>query len=74
MAGIIVRVINKKLEQGKLYNKKLVVNEVHDRYHFSCQPLESGEGLLKSYSQLTEKDIETVIPRSGEANASVLIL
>lgn len=67
--GIIVRVVSKKCYGGKYYNQKVRITDVVDRYKFLAQPIESGVEILDS---LTEKDIETVLPK--ENGASVLIL
>lgn len=40
--GIIVRVISKKVEGGKLYNKKMRVADVHNHYKFTLVAIEEG--------------------------------
>lgn len=40
--GIIVRMVSKKAADGKLYNKKLRIVDVHDRYTFSAALIEGG--------------------------------
>lgn len=67
--GIIVRIISKKVYGGKYYNQKARITDVLDRYKFLAQPIENGIEMLDN---LTEKDIETVIPK--DLNCSVLIL
>lgn len=38
--GIVVRVISKKVEDGKLYNKKVRIVDVPDKYSFTIVPME----------------------------------
>ena len=41
LPGIIVRVVSKKVENGKLYNKKLRVIDVLNKCQFSATPIEN---------------------------------
>lgn len=59
--GIRVRVISKKSRAKAHYNKKLTVTDVNDRYTFAAL---TEEGI--TVDSLREKDIETVMPRTGE--------
>jgi ribosomal protein S4E len=67
----VFRVISKKIENGKLYNKKLRVIDVLNDSKFSATPINSSSHLIV-YTELREKDIETVIPK--DQNEEVLIL
>lgn len=42
LPGIIVRVISKKVEGGKLYNKKMKVADVLNKYQFTLVPVEDN--------------------------------
>ena len=55
---IIIRVINKKSGNGKLYDKKLHVMDILDDYTFTAMD-EKGQ----IHEELREKDVETVIPK-----------
>jgi G patch domain/KOW motif-containing protein len=63
--------VSKKVEDGKLYNKKLRVIDVLDDYKFSATPIDTTSHLLV-YNNIREKEIETVLPK--EINEEVLIL
>jgi len=72
-----VRIVSKKVAEGKLYNKVLPVMTVLDRCTFEVFSRE----LNCEFTNLREKDIETVLPRSrdleGErdkSNKDVIIL
>lgn len=58
--GLRVRVRSKSAEEGTLYNTKVLVHDVIDDYTFTVffkgKPIES----------LSERDLETVIPKAGE--------
>ena len=69
LPGLIVRVVSKKAEGGKLYNTKLRVTDVLSAYKFHALPLEGAQVL---YENLREKDIETVIPREDGAQVALL--
>lgn len=69
LPGLIVRVVSKKVEGGKLYNTKLRVTDVLSAYKFHALPLEGAQVL---YENLREKDIETVIPREDGAQVALL--
>jgi ribosomal protein L24 len=66
LPGIIVRVINKKIHKGRLYNLKLKVSDVLDDFRFT---LLGKDSIL--YDDLSEKHVETVIPSTG---SNVMIL
>lgn len=59
--GIIIRVVSKKVADGKLYNKKLRVTDVLSSYQFLSVPIEGTD--LNVYDNIREKDIETVMPK-----------
>ena len=76
MEGIQVRVVSKKVADGRLYNKVLPVMTVLDRCTFEV----FSEELNCAFTYLREKDIETVLPRSKDieqrdkGNLDVIIL
>ena len=59
--SIRVRVIDKKLERGQLYNKKGVVVDVSGADHFSVRMDESG----KLHEGLCHAHVETALPKRG---------
>ena len=58
--GLVVKVINKKLANGKYYKKKGEVEKVVERYTGHVRMIETGDLL-----QLDMEDLETVIPSAG---------
>jgi len=68
--GIVIRVVSKKVAEGKLYNKKLKVTDVLSQYQFLAVPTEGAD--LNAYDNIREKDIETVMPK--EINESIAVL
>lgn len=56
--GILVRVISKEYSAGKLYTKKVRVQDVFDSFTFTVELPETGQ----MFDTLTEDDIETVMP------------
>ena len=73
--GIYVRVISKRVAEGSLYNKKLPVITILDQYTFEVY----SDELNREFTNLREKDVETVLPRSKDVqkdpnNCSVLIV
>lgn len=66
---MIVRVVSKKVEDGKLYNKKLRIVDVPDKYSFTAIQIEGQQNV---YDDLREKDIETVIPKDNEEEVLIL--
>ena len=69
MPGLIVRFVSKKAYDGKLYNKKLRIVDVYDKYTFSAVPIDNPQ---RVYDDLREKDLETVIPKNTEEEVMVL--
>ena len=63
-SGILARVISKKVAEGKLYEKKVRITHVLDEYSFEAVPLEMSSKLEPAYTELREKDLETVLPSS----------
>jgi len=59
--NIRVRIISDKFRDGKLYNSKVVITDILDRYSFVAVTTK-GELL----EDLREKEIETVLPKEGE--------
>ncbi|KAJ0403739.1 hypothetical protein ATCC90586_006549 [Pythium insidiosum] len=58
--GIVVKVLNKKVADGKYYKQKGEVIGVKDKFAATVEMLESGDVL-----QLDQDDLETVIPKIG---------
>ncbi|CAG9332241.1 unnamed protein product [Blepharisma stoltei] len=61
MPGLRVRVRSQKVCDGSLYNSKVIINDVLDKYSFTA--LLRNQRII---TNLTEKDIETVIPSLNE--------
>ena len=59
---LIVKVMAKKLADGKFYKKKGVVRKVHDRYVGEVKMVNSGTVI-----KLDQQQLETVIPAVGKA-------
>jgi len=59
-AGLIVKVVNKRLAGGKYYKKKGTIEELNGKYTAHVRISESGDLL-----QLDQEDVETVIPAAG---------
>eukprot|EP01137_Pigoraptor_chileana_P025141 Opistho-2@94169 len=64
--GIVVKVLNKKLGDGRYYKAKGVVDKVIDRYVAEISMIESGDRL-----KLDQEHLETVLPAIG---GSVLLV
>lgn len=62
MDGIVVKVINKHVGEGKYYKKKGVIVKVHDLFVAEVRMLDSGHVL-----KIDQADLETVIPAIGNA-------
>ena len=56
-----IKIISKKFRGGKYYNKKVIVQDLISKYKFSV--LNENHELIEN---LTEKDVETTIPKIGE--------
>jgi len=54
----MVRVVSKKIRDGRLFDKKLTVHDISDEYSFTAMD-ERGNII----DDLREKDVETVIPK-----------
>ncbi|CDW79585.1 g patch domain and kow motifs-containing [Stylonychia lemnae] len=72
LPGLIVRVISKKIEEGKLYNTKLKVTDVLNESRFLAVPLQADSSSKRVYDDLREKDLETVLPRDLNEPVAVL--
>ena len=57
-----MRVVSKKAFEGRLYNRVLPVTAVHNQYTFEVY----SEELNRHITDLREKDVETVLPRSKD--------
>jgi len=57
---IMVKVVSKKVRDGKLYEKKLFVSDILDEYTFSA--LDEKKNAI---DELREKDIQTVMPKTN---------
>lgn len=60
VVGIIVKVLNGQVGEGKYRNKKGVIERVDDEYCAMVRMLDSSDVL-----QLDQDDLETVIPKEG---------
>lgn len=58
--GIVVKVVHKKLADGKFYKKKGVVQQVRDEFVGEIKMIETGHVL-----KLDQEHLETVIPSCG---------
>eukprot|EP01121_Diplochlamys_sp_Union-15-3_P008343 TRINITY_DN220_c0_g4_i1.p1 TRINITY_DN220_c0_g4~~TRINITY_DN220_c0_g4_i1.p1 ORF type:complete len:122 (+),score=24.47 TRINITY_DN220_c0_g4_i1:145-510(+) len=58
--GIVVKIMNKQLSEGKYYKQKGVVVEVIDRYIAVIQMID-----FKAKLKLDQQQLETVIPAIG---------
>jgi DNA/RNA-binding protein KIN17 len=58
--GIVVKVVNKKLDSGNYYKRKGVITKVEDKFCATVELLDSGDVL-----RLDQDDLETVIPKPG---------
>ncbi|TMW64808.1 hypothetical protein Poli38472_008975 [Pythium oligandrum] len=58
--GIVVKVMNKRVGDGKYYKQKGEIVQVKDRFGAKVEMLDSGDIL-----QLDQDDLETVIPKVG---------
>ena len=66
--GLILRVISKKVHDGKLYDKLVKITTIFDKYSFEAIPLDEdqkGHDVV-SITDLREKDLETVLPTRTE--------
>ena len=68
--GLIVRVVSKKVEGGRLYNTKVKISDVLSAFKFHAIPHDGSSTTL--YENLREKDIETVIPKEDGQQVSIL--
>lgn len=59
--GIVVKVMNKELQNGKFYKKKGVITHVEQEFCATIEMIESKDVL-----QLDQDDLETVIPQVGK--------
>ena len=60
LKGIVVKVMHKKLAEGKFYKKKGLVQQVRDTFVGEVKMIESGHVL-----KLDQEHLETVIPAAG---------
>jgi len=61
LPDIKLKIINKKLKNGKFYEKKVCVSDILDQYTFNA--IDEKGNLVEN---LTEKDVETVMPKLTE--------
>lgn len=71
LPGIVIRVISKRVAGGRLYNKKMRIVDVPDKYSFQAIPIDI-DSQSKVYDDLVEKDIETVIPKDNSEEVMIL--
>ena len=65
----MARVVSKTVAEGKLYEKKVRITHILDSYTFEAV---SGETNL-SYTELSERDLETVLPSSKKLDDSSVV-
>lgn len=58
--GIVVKIVNKKVGDGKYYKQKGVITAVEDKFGATIETVDSGDIL-----RLDQDDLETVIPKAG---------
>eukprot|EP01084_Bolivina_argentea_P278649 476129_1 len=58
--GIIVKVLNKQVGDGKYYKKKCIIKKVEEKYIAEVEMLDSGDRL-----RLDQDHLETVLPAIG---------
>lgn len=63
--GIYVRVMNKKLGNGKYYKEKGVVRRVHDTWVAEIEM--SRSSFAAARVKLDQQELETVVPKPGKA-------
>lgn len=65
---ILVKIVSKKLENGKYYKRKAIVNEVHEKYYATIEILDSGPDANDGGQNVEchQDDLETVIPKEGK--------
>lgn len=64
--GIVVKIMNKRLKDGRYYKRKAEVRKVHSKYVGEVELVETGECI-----KIDQDELETVVPSEG---APVLIL
>ena len=64
----MVRVINDKIENGTLYNKKLGIASILNEYEFLI--VDSN----RHFSDIVESDLETVLPPSKEYKTAIVMI
>jgi DNA/RNA-binding protein KIN17 len=74
--GIVVRVIAKKLADGKYFRRKAVVDRLVDKYTAEVEVLDSSPDARDGGDvlRLDQKDLETVIPKKEDRQQKVRIL
>ena len=65
LPGLKIRIRNKRVHNGELYNCKAIIEDVQNSFKFTIRANN------KIIDDLTEKDIETLIPPLGE-NAKIV--
>jgi DNA/RNA-binding protein KIN17 len=65
---ILVKIVSKKLENGKYYKRKAIVNEVNEKYYATIEILDSGPDANDGGQNVEchQDDLETVIPKEGK--------
>ena len=57
-----------------MYEKKVKVTNVLDQYNFEVAPCEMSSRLEPTYTDLREKDLETVLPSSKKLEDSTSLI
>ena len=65
---IVVRIVSKKLVNGKFYRRKGVVNKIIDRFTGEVEILDSGPSERDGGDivRIDQDDLETVVPKEGK--------
>jgi len=69
-----VRVISKKVANGLLYDCKVKICTVLDQYTFEVVPLTDDPRLDKIYTNIREKDLETVLPKDKTKSTDQVVI
>ena len=74
--NIVVRVISKKLADGKYFRRKAIVDRLVDKYTAEVEVMDSGPDMNDGGDvlRLDQEDLETVIPKKDDRKQKVRIL
>merc|ERR1711871_301250 len=64
--NIVVKIMNKKLSDGRFYKQKAIVQKVEDKYVGELVLIDKQTGgLAKTKLKMDQDDLETTIPKIG---------